>query len=110
MPFPTMASDGDSQPVQFVKPNGLHTRPHGTLDRQGTIGADALPVSSVSTKVRPIRFFWIQATLHSRTDESFAMTRRKRWGTNAGFSTSMAAPSIEIFRTTQPMTEPPDDT
>src|ERR1700682_3235053 len=43
-------------------------------------------------------------------NSAFAMTRRKRWGTNAGFSTSMAAPSTEIFRTMQPMTEPPDDT
>ena len=38
------------------------------------------------------------------------MTKRKLWGTKAGFSTSMAAPSGEIFRTTQLMTEPPDDT
>jgi hypothetical protein len=69
----------------------LRTRPDGTPDRQGSIRAEALPLYGVSTKVRPIRLFWIQATLHSRTDASFAMTRRKRWGTNAGFSTSMAA-------------------
>ena len=63
-----------------------------------------------STKLRPIRFFWIQAIRHSRTEELLAMTRRKRAGTKAGFSTSMAAPSAEIFRTVQLMTEPPDDT
>jgi acyl-CoA hydrolase len=34
----------------------------------------------------------------------------KARGTKAGFSTSMAAPSAEIFRTMQLMTEPPDDT
>src|SRR5450756_2419267 len=55
----------------------------------------------VSANIRPIRFFWIQAIWHSRTEESFAMTRRKRDGTKAGFSTSMAAPSAEIFRTVQ---------
>src|SRR5450631_344928 len=113
-------------------------RPHGTLNRQGPPRARARRADGweryrvkraacrrrecqrndgphgASTKVRPIRFFWIQATLHSRTEESLAeslaMTRRKRWGTNAGFSTSMAAPSAEIFRTMQPMTKPPDDT
>jgi len=57
----------------------------------GSSGVDPGPVYSVSTKVRPIRLFWIQATRHSRTDQSFAMIRRKRWGTNAGFLTSMAA-------------------
>ena len=71
----------------------------------------ALTVSAIFTKVRPIRFFWIQATRHScTTEESFAITRRKRCGTKAGFSTSIAAPSGEIFRTTQGMTEPPDET
>jgi hypothetical protein len=62
-------------------------------------------------KVKPIRFFWIQATLHSRTlEESFAITSRKLGGTKAGSSTSMAAPSGEMFRTVQRITEPPDDT
>jgi hypothetical protein len=63
-----------------------------------------------ATKVRPIRFFCIQAILHSRTEESFAITSRKHGGTKAGFSTSMAAPSGEMFLTMQLMTEPPDDT
>lgn len=63
-----------------------------------------------STKLKPIRFFWIQAIRHSRTEESRLSTRRKRDGTNAGFSTSMAAPSGEIFRTTQLITEPSADT
>ena len=40
----------------------------------------------------------------------FAITRRKCCGTKAGFSTSIAAPSGEIFRTMQHMTEPPDET
>jgi hypothetical protein len=49
-------------------------------------------------KVRPIRFFWIQAILHScTTEESFAITRRKCCGTKATFSTSIAAPSCEII-------------
>jgi hypothetical protein len=48
--------------------------------------------------------------LHSRTEESFAITRRKRCGTKAGFGTSIAAPSTEILRITQLMTEPPADT
>jgi len=61
-------------------------------------------------KVTPIRFCWIQAILHSWTTELFAITRRKRAGTKAGFSTSMAAPAGEIFRTLQRMTEPPTDT
>src|ERR1700756_3641652 len=61
-------------------------------------------------KLRPIRFFWIQATLQSWTVAPLAITRRKRAGTKAGLSTSMAAPSAEMFRTTQLMTEPPTDT
>jgi len=47
--------------------------------------------------------------LHSRTEESFAITRRKRGGTKAGFSTSMAAPSGDMFRTVQLITKPPDE-
>jgi hypothetical protein len=42
-------------------------------------------------------------------EETFAITSRKRGGTKAGFSTSMAAPSNEMFRTSQRITEPPDD-
>lgn len=66
--------------------------------------------SCAVTKVTPIRFCWIHAILHSRIEESFAITRRKLAGTKAGFSTSMAAPSGEIFRTTQLITDPLDDT
>ena len=57
-----------------------------------------------------MRFCRIQATSHSLTEASFAITRRKCCGTNSGFSISIAAPSGEIFRTTQLITEPPDDT
>ena len=64
----------------------------------------------IAAKVRPIRFRWIQAIRHSWTEEPLAMTRRNRGGTKAGFSISMAAPSSEIFRTMQLITEPPDDT
>jgi len=63
-----------------------------------------------AANVTPIRFFWIHAILHSWTVESLAITRRKCGGTKAGFSTSMAAPSAEMFRTVQLMTEPPEDT
>jgi len=49
-------------------------------------------------------------TLQSRTEESFAITRRKCAGTKEGFSTSIAAPSGEIFRIVQLMTEPADET
>lgn len=55
-------------------------------------------------------FCFIQMTLHSLTDESFAMTRRNCAGTKEGFSTSIAAPSREIFRTVQLMTDPSDET
>jgi len=66
---------------------------------------------AILAKVSPIRFFWIQATRHSCTVEgSFAITKRNCCGTKAGLSTSIAAPSLEMFRTTQGMTEPPDET
>lgn len=60
--------------------------------------------------VTPIRFCWIHTILHSWTEESRAITRRKFSGTNAGFATSMAAPSGEMFRTMQLITDPADDT
>lgn len=57
-----------------------------------------------------MRFCFIQMTLHSLIEESFAMTRRNCAGTKEGFSTSMAAPCGEIFRTLQLMTDPSDET
>jgi hypothetical protein len=90
--------------------------PHRTGDQ---IAAEALTMPfqlaggnrcGIAVKVTPIRFFWIQIILHSYTVESFAITSLKLGGTNAGSSTSMAAPSGEMFRTTQLITEPPDDT
>ena len=74
-------------------------------------GCGSGTAAAILAKVNPIRFFWIQATRHSCTiEESFAITRRKCRGTKAGLSTSIAAPSLEMFRTTQGMTEPPDET
>ena len=70
---------------------------------------DACP-RGAETNATPIRFRCIHMTLQSRTEESFAITRRKCAGTKEGFSTSIAAPSGEIFRTMQLMTEPADDT
>jgi hypothetical protein len=49
-------------------------------------------------------------TLHSLLDESLAMTRRNCDGTKEGFSTSIAAPSGEMLRTVQLMTDPSDVT
>jgi hypothetical protein len=63
-----------------------------------------------ASKITPIRFCWIHTILHSWIEESLAITRRKQAGTKAGFSTSMAAPSGEIFRTMQLMIDPADDT
>jgi hypothetical protein len=57
-----------------------------------------------------MRFCFIQMTLHSLLDESLAMTRRNCDGTKEGFSTSIAAPSGEILRTVQLMTDPSDVT
>ncbi|MGX1363533.1 hypothetical protein AB7M46_008590 [Bradyrhizobium elkanii] len=62
-------------------------------------------------KLTPIRVFLLQITWHSYTTEaSRAITRRNLCGTKAGFSTSMAAPSGEMFTIVQCMTEPPDET
>jgi hypothetical protein len=57
-----------------------------------------------------MRFCFIQMTLHSLLDESLAMTRRNCDGTKEGFATSIAAPSGEMLRTVQLMTDPSDVT
>src|SRR6185437_13509196 len=74
-------------------------------------GARLLEASlyGAETKVIPIRLSLSQTIWHSRTTPS-DITRRKRVGTKAGSSMSMAAPSEEMFRTTQLITEPPADT
>ena len=62
------------------------------------------------TKATPIRFSRIQIIRQSWVEESRAITRRNWAGTNDGLSTSIAAPSGEIFRTIQRMTDPPAET
>ena len=95
------------RPVQ----DGL-AREAATTPRPGWLRVQfRLAVSfGAAAKVTPIRFCWIHTMLHSWIEESLTITRRKCGGTKAGFSTSMAAPSGEIFRTMQLMTDPPDET
>jgi hypothetical protein len=114
IPEPTApdVADGATNPIagesarRSISATGVNLPPPGQAPAY--LGA-ALSCRAAS-KVTPIRFCWIHTILHSRTEESLAITRRKCAGTKAGFSTSMAAPSGEMFRTMHLITEPPDDT
>lgn len=79
-------------------------------DSIGMFPCEAPSPYGAETKVMPMRLSFSQTIWHSRTTAPSDITKRKRAGTKAGSWMSIAAPSGEMFRTTQFITEPPADT